>query len=445
METENCVDLFAGPGGLSLGFEMARNSRGQKAFNLLMAVEKDPIACKTLRRNLADGENCRVLEGDLRDASVRSKIRRECAGKTDIVLAGPPCQSFSMIGPRSGNPGNMKVRDKYDSLYTYFVDVVASLKPSFIVFENVKGILSKRNGDARVIEIILKDLKKLGYDFGSENGSKDEYLVLNAADFGVPQIRHRVFLLGNRLGIPNPFPSATHYDPDDFSPNNPSGNNLLPYVTLVDAIGDLPRVRAKKTMTHVPAYRRREVEKYNGRVFSGNHSLEYNSELFREHIKKLGPSGKAFLEYVRNGAGETVTHHVARPQQESDIKLFAGMSPGSSSKDLMRRGDRRSKKLLKLIRYDMTTFTDKYKKHRWNRPSSTVFAHMRRDGNRFIHPDGRQARTFTPREAARIQSFPDSFFFEGATGKIFEQVGNAVPPLLAKAIACAILNKWRGS
>jgi len=201
----NCVDLFAGPGGLSLGFKMARDNRGRKAFNLLMAVENDIWACKTLRRNLADGEDSRVLEGDIRDASVRKRIRRECAGKTDIVLAGPPCQSFSLIGPRSGNPGNMKERDKYDSLYTYFVDVVASLKPSFIVFENVRGILSKRNGDVRVIEIILRDLKNLGYDFTGENGSKDGYVVLNAADFGVPQIRHRVFLLGNRLGIPNPF------------------------------------------------------------------------------------------------------------------------------------------------------------------------------------------------------------------------------------------------
>jgi DNA (cytosine-5)-methyltransferase 1 len=439
----NYVDLFAGPGGLSHGFQLVRDAKGKQVFNLLKAVEYDPFSCMTLRKNLGESGDSLVLEGDLRQKEVREKIRSECAGHTDLVLAGPPCQSFSMIGPRSGNPGKKKDTDRYDGLYRYFVGVVEDLMPSFIVFENVRGILSKKNGNGKVIDIILDDLRSLGYNFESENpGFRNGHIVLNAADYGVPQTRERIFLIGNRLGIKNPFPKPTHYDPEALPLNRFFEPEMLPYVTLLDAIGDLPRLRAKKTMTHVPRSRRADVERYNSRVFSGADEIPYDSSRLKKHMSGLGPVGRGFMAFIRDGSGDILTHHVARPQQESDLKLFAGMKPGSTAKHLITAGDSRSRRLAALIRYDMESFKDKYKKHRWDRPCSTIFAHMRRDGNRFIHPDGRQARTFTPREAARIQSFPDSYTFEGPVLRKFEQIGNAVPPLLARAIAAAIWSKW---
>ena len=425
----NVVDLFAGPGGLSLGFDMVKDKNGKCVYNLLKAVEYDPVACQTLRTNFGKES---VIEGDLRDEKIKQIIEKECAGKTDIVVAGPPCQSFSLIGPRSGND-TKKDKYKYDNLYREFVDVIDRISPKFFVFENVKGILSKRNGDGRVIDIIISDLKSLGYNLTSENKRvKTDYIVINAADYGIPQTRERVFIIGNNTGAKNPFPNATHYDP--LVSKSPSCK-LYPYVSVFDAIGDLPNVRPRKTLTGISANRIHHIEKYNKRVHSGKEETEYKPEWKKKHLSKIGVSGRDFHNFVRPKLDIPLTHHIPRPQMESDILLFKGMRQGMIAKDVIESRDPKIKKLVKYIKYDMSSFSDKYKKQVWKRPSSTIFAHMQKDGNRFIHPDSSQARSFTPREAARIQSFPDDFFFEGTLNRKFQQIGNAVPPLLANKIA----------
>ncbi len=424
----NVVDLFAGPGGLSLGFELARDKNGKKLFNIICAVEKDPWACHTLRKNFP---HKKVLEGDITKDKVKREIENTCKGKTDIVVGGPPCQSFSMIGPRSGNRKDVKDKNKYDGLYIHFIDIVRRLNPEFVLFENVKGILSKKNGDERVIDIITSELEKLGYFLGKEK----KYQILNAADFGVPQTRERVFIIGNNMGIKNPVPEKTHCEP---SRGRYQKSGPLPYVTLFDAIGDLPGVKPKKTITHIPDERKREIERYNRKVNSGDEKIKYRKEWKQKHSERIGKSGRKFLNFVRPSARIHLTHHTARPQMETDIKLFRGMKQEMTAKDVIESKRPEIKKLAEYIKYDMKSFRDKYKKQHWKRPCSTIFAHLQKDGNRFIHPDSHQARTLTPREAARVQSFPDDFFFEGSLGKKFQQIGNAVPPLLTKKIAESI-------
>ena len=433
------VDIFAGPGGLSLGLEILRGKRGEPIFDCICAVENDPWACKTLRKNFSTDV---IIEGDITEEDIKEQIVKKCKGKADFVVGGPPCQSFSWIGPRSGNPDNNKDKYKYDGLYKHFIEIVDRLSPSFFLFENVRGILSKKNGDEKVIDIIIREAEAMGYTLENENPENNKkYLLLNAADYGVPQTRERVFIIGNNLGIENPFPQKTHFNPDIKSQRKNPGN-LLPYVTIKEAIGDLPKLKARITKTGIPARRYGEIKKYNEKVKYGKEETIYESAWFEKHTNKIGESGRNFMSFVREVKDLPLTHHVSRQQMETDILLFKGMKQGMTAKDVIESGDPDIKRLAKYIKYDMNSFTDKYKKLHWKKPSSTVFAHLQKDGNRFIHPDSSQGRTITPREAARLQSFPDSFYFEGPITKQFQQIGNAVPPILAKAIAEAILSKW---
>jgi len=435
----NVVDIFAGPGGLSLGLEMLKGENGKRIFNSICAVENDPWACKTLRRNFSPDI---VIEGDITDEDIKGRVLNKCKGKTDMVVGGPPCQSFSLIGPRSGNPDNYKDKYKYDGLYKHFIEIVDRLRPSFFLFENVRGILSKKNGDAKVIDIIITEVESMGYILENENPENNEkYLLLNAADYGVPQTRERVFIIGNNLGIPNPFPQKTHFNPNVKSLRE-RADGLLPYVTIKEAIGDLPKVKARITKTGIPVKRYDEIERYNEHVNYGKEEIIYKSAWFEKHINRIGESGRNFMSFVRQVKDLPLTHHISRPQMETDILLFKGMKQGMTAKDIIKSSNPEISQLGKYIRYDMNSFTDKYKKLHWKKPSSTIFAHLQKDGNRFIHPDSSQGRTITPREAARLQSFPDSFYFEGPITKKFQQIGNAVPPIPAKAIAEAILSKW---
>jgi len=434
------LDLFAGAGGFSLGFDLVRDNNGDRVYEIVLAVENDRYACQTLKKYFSReyGNENIVLEADLTDENTHEKIIELCRDKVDVMIGGPPCQSFSLIGPRSGN-GNGKNNSKYailDKFYIEYVKLVKKLRPSFIIFENVRGIISKKDGrNRRYIDIISSDFRKLGYNFNSENGDvKTDYLILNAADYGVPQTRQRVFLIGNNLGIPNPYPERTHYDPKRVNVNPENTGGFSEYITLHQAIGDLPRVRPKITYTDIGRSWKKRIALRNRKIFNGKDRMDYHGKNFREHHQTVSKAGKRFLEFVRPYKIRYLTHHVARSQKRDDILLFRGMKQGMRAGDIFKEKGKNIRRLRKLIKYNMASFKDKYKKQSWDRPCSTVFAHLERDGNRFIHPDSRQARTFTPREAARVQSFPDYYEFEGPLTKKFRQIGNAVPPLLAMRI-----------
>ena len=425
------LDLFAGGGGLSLGFDLVKDKKGERVYEIILAVDNDKYACQTLRKYFRKeyGTDNIVLEADLTDSKTHKEIIKRCSYGVDIIIGGPPCQSFSLIGPRSGNGTDDKKKyERMDSLYKQYLKLVKQLKPSLIIFENVKGILSKKNEhDNKYIDIITSDFRRLGYSFESADDKiKTDYVILNAADYGVPQERERVFLIGNNLGIKNPCPGKTH------------GKEQR--ITLLKAIGDLPKLKAK--ITHTGIKNKKEKEKINllnKRICSGEEPVNYHDSLFRVHYDSLDKKGKAFLDFIKPNGRVALLHHVARSQKRDDILLFKSMRQGMTAGDIFESRGKNVRRLRKLIKYDMTSFKDKYKKQSWGKTCSTIFAHLEKDGNRFIHPDSSQARTITPREAARIQSFPDSYEFEGPYSKKFRQIGNAVPPLLAYNIAKSML------
>lgn len=431
------LEVFSGAGGLSLGFDLVRDQSGERVYEIVLAVDNDEYACQSLKKysKREYGTEDIVFEADLTKPSTHQKIIERCKEGIDIIIGGPPCQSFSLIGPRSGETTDNK--EKYelmDTLYREYLKLVKQLKPSFIVFENVKGILSKKDkNDVRFIDLITADFKGLGYSFESEDEKiKTDYIVLNAADYGVPQIRERVFLIGNNLGIKNPYPAATHSSS---------------HITLFEAIGDLPKLKAKITPTGLKGkYEKEKIKKNNMKINNGLNSVPYHRDSFSAHMEHLENNGKAFLDFINPNGLKTLNHHVARGQKRDDVRLFKSIKQGMTAGDIINSKKKTIRRLKKLITYDMSSFTDKYKKQSWKKPCSTVFAHLEKDGNRFIHPDSSQARTITVREAARIQSFPDGYpdesGFAGSYNKIFRQIGNAVPPLLALRIAESVYNKF---
>jgi len=452
-EKYKILDIFSGAGGFSLGFKKYK-VYDRFPFELAGAVENDRNAVNTLvaamiREGLReDDARRRVVCGDITLDETKNQLYDVCP-VVDIILGGPPCQSFSTIGPRSGDKEKQQKfsNDQRDNLFFHYIEIVKHYRPQFFVFENVRGILSKRSHcGGKYIDIITEAFIELGYTLESENSSVDKpYILLNAVDYGVAQSRERVFIIGNRLGLTNPYPAKTHCSSEKSVPE------LLPYVTLREVIGDLPPVMPKITMTpakkgarekDMPVKTREKILKKNESRFNGEDPVSYHWDQYDRHYKSCCISGQRFLDFVRPENRDTeLTGHVARGQQRSDILLFKGMDEGMSAKHLFESDRPHHKRLRKLIKYGMGSFRDKYKKLCWDKPCGTVFAHMQKDGNRFIHPDSAQGRTLTVREAARIQSFPDDYVFEAIGHVRYKYIGNAVPPLIARAIAESVYKK----
>ncbi len=304
------LDLFAGAGGISLGFSNA-------GYRVLCAVELVDVAAETHRHNFPDSK---VFCGDIGDFEPLEHLAAE---RVDVVIGGPPCQGFSVAGKRDPN-------DPRNRLFEQFVRVVRETQPDYFVMENVPGILTMSNG--KVKDAILEAFEEAGYPNVS-------IAILEAAHYGVAQIRSRAIFIGNRHGLPNPFP-APLVTAEKFTP-------------IELAIGDLP------------AWER------NPEI---NHEWTQHSKKFTERIA-LVKAGESLYE----------------------------------------------------------TFADAYKRQYRGVPSMTV---KENHGGTHIHPD--LDRCISAREMARLQSFPDSFFFTGGMKKAMWQIGNAVPPKLAESIALAL-------
>lgn len=396
MKKYNFIDLFAGCGGLSEGFY-------RMGYNALAHVEINSVACKTLKTRMKyygyeDYEN-EVLEMDITRDDVIEKIDEAVKGRTvDLIIGGPPCQAYSSLG-RAKDEHAMQ-NDPRNYLFESYVKVLNHYSPKFFVFENVTGILSAKVKGRRIIETIFEALGekyKVKYD--------PKMMVLNSANYGVPQIRKRVIIIGVRKDIdiePEEIYRdiiKTHYDPEM---NEQEAQGLEKYVTVQDAIGELPSI-------------------YPG---EGQPIVEFVSKRDND-----------FLKRIRSSNDKVLRDHVARNHNQKDIERYIAMSKNKwTFKELLEnRVDLRHEK--------KRVFGNSYTVQWWDLPSKTIIAHLYKDGNQFIHPDYEQGRTFSVREAARIQSFPDDFVFEGPRTEQFKQIGNAVPPLLAEAIAKCLKKK----
>lgn len=433
--TEKILDLFAGVSGLSLGLELFKDSKGGPIFEVYKSVEIDKYACETLR-NLHGAD--KVIEGDLTNKEIHKEVIASCKGKVSIVVGGIPCQSFSLIGARSGDKTRKDKfkQDARDNLYQEYFSIVKEIKPKIIVIENVKGILSKKDKTGKkIIDTLISDFESIGYSFDYKDHD-EKYRLVNSADFGVPQKRERVIIIGinkNWKDTSIPWIERTHKDPcEDFK-------ELKNHVNLFDAIGNLPSIQSKITTTGLFGKKVEEINKKNTRINNGGELIVLKNEDIKSHLNKISESGKEFQKFVLS-KDKKIINHIARNHQLSDIQLFKEMNQGETAGDFITRSPNKAQKLIK---YKMHSFKDKYRKQSYKLPCTTVFAHLQKDGNRFIHPT--QARTISVREAARIQSFPDWIKFSGPLSQQYKQIGNAVPPLLSKNyIAQALYDLIRG-
>ncbi|MBF89768.1 MAG: DNA (cytosine-5-)-methyltransferase [Candidatus Marinimicrobia bacterium] len=396
------ISLFAGAGGMDLGFKQA-------GFDIIWANEFEEIFAQTYRKNIGG----HIVVGDIK------KIRnKDIPKKADIVIGGFPCQGFSIA---NNNRVSVGMKDERNHLYKEMLRVIRHVRPKFFVAENVKGILNMQRG--AVMELIFNDFKKLGYSL--------EYKLLNAADYGVPQQRERVFIIGNRVKVKNPYPEQTHADftkiQNGLFRRELNKRNLKPYISAKEAIGHLsnlwislkPQKHKGKTVYNHMAYTN-VSEKFWARKYPV--PQEEICDYLKEWRAVAGISTKKVDEIF--GYAHTAGHWFRKDNNSGSIPK---PDDWKKLKEILGFDDRYDKNVLELELREIV-FEQSLRISNWKTPSDTITATSPE-----IHVN--RKRRLSARECAILQTFPDDFIFEGSLNAMIKQIGNAVPVLLSKKIA----------
>ncbi|HEM2806017.1 TPA: DNA cytosine methyltransferase [Streptococcus suis] len=404
----NIIDLFSGAGGLTEGFRTSD-------YNILGHVEKEPAASQTLmlreiyhylksndrsflyrdfmNKRISKDELFSKVPSSILEKTINLEINDEnleiifqyfdkFLGTVDGIIGGPPCQAYSTIG-RARN-ARKKNSDERIYLYKYYIKFLERYSPKFFVFENVKGLLSFKDSDGESL------LSKMEAEF-LEAGYSLEYRVLNTKDYGVPQSRERLII----FGVQEKYKKITSIFFELLE------KSTEPEVTTQRALSDLPFLNAG--------------EEKNFYVSNGN-----------DYIKK----------YFKQDADFPLTQNIARKNNKNDLKIYSIVAAAKKEGKNIRY-DELDKKLQTHSHTDK--FLDRFKALSWESPSHTIVAHIAKDGHHYIHPDINQNRSITVREAARLQGFPDSYYFLDSRTSAFVQIGNAVPPIFSQKLAETIM------
>jgi len=406
------VDLFAGAGGLSTGLSRA-------GYNIRWAIDIESDAVATYRLNHPEIPHQNIVCDDVREIDLAAKIR-EADPNPDLIVGGPPCQSLSLAGFRSrlANDADYSVLDdERTTLYTKYVEAIDEFRPKAIVMENVRGMIDEvGDTDVRVIDWVIEDLKSLRED---GEGYQVDFCLQNMTELGIPQERERVLLVGIR---------------DDLVDHEGEVEDLLNGLSGEDSNRSI-----LQGLSGIPRLRRGE----------GNRVLAETGR---------GSRSNYVTENRLHDGTELCFNHQARehPMEKDRILFEEGLSPGDTGWDVKYNSDG---EYAEYIEYDVGTadnprFGDKYRKLEWSEPSPTIVAHLAKDANGYVLPDyyeharpnperadPRRNRGITPREAARLQSFPDNYVFLGPFTSWFRQIGNAVPPIAGEVIGKSLLPK----
>lgn len=496
------VDLFAGPGGLAEGFSSLRRESGEAVFRLSLSIEKDPVAHRTLRLRslfrhlresnrqhlyyqyvrgerdwdsltaacdaeftLAQAEAWRAELGVTPHQEVRKRVNRALANGKDrwVLIGGPPCQAYSLVGRsrmRKADPAAFEA-DHRHFLYREYLRILAEHAPPVFIMENVKGLLSSKVNNEAMFDRICNDLRIPGealelhdgpqphyelFGLGSENGpqrapARPMDFVVRAEQHGVPQRRHRVIVLGVRSDLIN----------EDFVPLSLDRHSPI---ALNRVIGDLPELRSGISGSD-------SREAWNTWVRGAFERLATDSDpavevVLRSNMSRFSDSltrgsDRIFCEtkprylpdwYHDPDLGLTL-HHQTRGHMAEDLDryLFSScfaqcMGRSPSLRDFPERILPDHLNIERALAHGV--FNDRFRVQLWHEPSTTITSHISKDGHYYIHPDPLQCRSLTVREAARLQTFPDNYWFEGPRTSQYTQVGNAVPPILASKIATVV-------
>lgn len=496
------VDLFAGPGGLGEGFSSVIDTEGNHVFKIVLSVEMDEHAHRTLtlrafyrqfddesrpqqyydyllnpseaKRDALFAAHPRQAQAALREAW-RHELREETADtvtraaraalksrKTWVLIGGPPCQAYSLVGrARRKNDATFSSDHKH-TLYRRYLDLIDDLEPPVFVMENVKGMLSARLGEKSTIEMVLEDLRQAGsgYDIYSFVKPTDDAsslspsdFVIRSEDYGIPQCRHRVILLGiRRKGIGRRAWGAIDVLRPAAEP-----------IAAARVLDDLPRLRSR--LSHRRGTKPDSVESWQAVLAEALDQMDGTDEDVIQCARATVAAARSQTPpaavtpswppaqraerlvhprwYLRDHRAPTNLNHNARAHMPSDIARYLFCAAFARAKGHSPKLEDFPTAMLPNHRsaaagVTASHFGDRFRVQLDGRPATTVTSHISKDGHYYIHYDPSQCRSLSVREAARLQTFPDDYFFEGNRTQQYHQVGNAVPPLLAVQLGAIV-------